>query len=65
MLDSVHFKFQTAELLSECQSKIALIAAWAQRNPSADIELQGYLDQREALNKIHGTGRATSRVATR
>ncbi len=50
-LDSVHFQFQTAQLLSECQGKIALIAAWAQRNPSADLELQGYLDQREALNK--------------
>ncbi len=51
MLDSVHFQFQTAQLLSECQGKIALIAAWAQRNPSADLELQGYLDQRETLNK--------------
>jgi hypothetical protein len=40
-LDSVHFQFQTAQLLSQCQDKIALIVAWAQRNPSADIELQG------------------------
>jgi outer membrane protein OmpA-like peptidoglycan-associated protein len=55
-LDSVHFKFQTAQLLSECQGKIALIAAWAQRNPWADIELQGYLDQREALNKYSWDG---------
>jgi peptidoglycan-associated lipoprotein len=59
-LDSVHFKFQTAQLLSECQGKIALIAAWAQRNPSADIELQGYLDQREALNKYSWDGSAYS-----
>jgi outer membrane protein OmpA-like peptidoglycan-associated protein len=50
-LDSVHFQFQTAQLLSECQGNLALIAAWAQRNPSAQIEVQGYLDQREALNK--------------
>lgn len=55
-LDSVHFTFQTAQLLSECQAKIALIVAWAQRNPSADIELQGYLDQREALNKYSWDG---------
>ena len=47
-LDSVHFEFQTAELLSQCQSKIALVANWAKQHPSADIELQGYLDQREA-----------------
>jgi len=47
-LDSVHFKFQTAQLLPECQGKFALIAAWAQRNPTAQIEVQGYLDQREA-----------------
>lgn len=59
-LDSVHFKFQTAQLLSECQSKIALIAAWAERNPSADIELQGYLDQREVLNKYSWDGLAYS-----
>jgi len=52
-LDSVHFKFQTAQLLSECQGKIALIAAWAQRNPAAEIELQGYLDQREVLNNLN------------
>jgi outer membrane protein OmpA-like peptidoglycan-associated protein len=49
-LDSVHFQFQTAQLLSECHGKIAHIVAWAQRNPSAALELQGYLDQREALN---------------
>jgi len=55
-LDSVHFKFQTAQLLSECQGKIAQIVAWAQRNPSADIELEGYLDQREALNKYSWNG---------
>ena len=59
-LDSVHFQFQTAQLLSECQGKIALFAAWAQRNPSADIELQGYLDQREALNKYSWDGSAYS-----
>jgi outer membrane protein OmpA-like peptidoglycan-associated protein len=47
-LDSVHFEFQTAELLTQCQSKIALVAAWAKQHPSAGIELQGYLDQREA-----------------
>ena len=47
-LDSVHFEFQTAELLSQCQSKIALVADWAKQHPSAGIELQGYLDQREA-----------------
>jgi len=47
-LDSVHFEFQTAELLSQCQSKIALVADWAKQHPSAEIELQGYLDQREA-----------------
>jgi outer membrane protein OmpA-like peptidoglycan-associated protein len=47
-LDSVHFKFQTAQLLSECQGKLAMIAAWAQRNPTAQTEVQGYLDQREA-----------------
>jgi outer membrane protein OmpA-like peptidoglycan-associated protein len=55
-LDSVHFKFQTAQLLSECQGKLALIAAWAQRNPSAQIEVQGYLDQREALSKYSWDG---------
>ena len=33
-----------------------LIVAWAQRNPSAEIELQGYLDQREALNKYAWDG---------
>ena len=55
-LDSVHFQFQTAQLLSECQGKIALIAAWAQRNPSAEIEVQGYLDQREALNEYSWDG---------
>jgi len=55
-LDSVHFKFQTAQLLSECQGKIALIAAWAQRNPSAQIVVEGYLDQREALNKYSWDG---------
>jgi outer membrane protein OmpA-like peptidoglycan-associated protein len=49
-LDSVHFEFQTAALLSPCQDKIALIADWAKRNPSAEIELQGYLDQREAMS---------------
>lgn len=59
-LDSVHFQFQTAQLLSECQGKIALIAAWAQRNPSADLEVQGYLDQREALNKYSWDGSAYS-----
>lgn len=59
-LDSVHFKFQTAQLLSECQGKIALIAAWAQRNPSAEIELQGYLDQRETLNQHSWNGWAYS-----
>lgn len=47
-LDSVHFEFQTAELLSQCRSKIALVADWAKQHPSAGIELQGYLDQREA-----------------
>jgi outer membrane protein OmpA-like peptidoglycan-associated protein len=55
-LDSVHFQFQTAQLLSECQDKIALIVAWAQRNPSADIELQGYVDQREALSEYSWDG---------
>jgi outer membrane protein OmpA-like peptidoglycan-associated protein len=55
-LDSVHFKFQTAQLLSECQGKLALIAAWALRNPTAQIEVQGYLDQREALNKYSWDG---------
>ena len=55
-LDSVHFQFQTAQLLSECENKIKQIVAWAQRNPSADIELQGYLDQREALNKYSWDG---------
>ena len=55
-LDSVHFQFQTAQLLSECQGKIAQIVAWADRNPSADIELQGFLDQREALNKYSWDG---------
>ena len=47
-LDSVHFEFQTADLLSQCQSKIALVADWAKQHPSAGIELQGYVDQREA-----------------
>ena len=47
-LDSVHFEFQTAELLSQCRDKIALVANWAKQHPSAEIELQGYLDQREA-----------------
>lgn len=47
-LDSVHFEFQTAELLSQCLSKITLVANWAKRHPSAEIELQGFLDQREA-----------------
>ncbi len=47
-LDSVHFEFQTAELLSQCVSKIALVADWAKQHPSAEIELQGFLDQREA-----------------
>jgi len=47
-LDSVHFEFQTAELLSQCLSKIALVADWAKQHPSAEIELQGYVDQREA-----------------
>jgi outer membrane protein OmpA-like peptidoglycan-associated protein len=47
-LDSVHFAFQTAELLSQCVSKIALVASWAKEHPSARIELQGYMDQREA-----------------
>lgn len=56
--DRVHFKFQTAKLLSERQGKIALIAARAQRDPSVDIELQGYLDQREALNKYSWDGLA-------
>ena len=46
-LDSVHFEFQTAELLSQCVSKIGLVANWAKQHPSAEIELQGYLDQRE------------------
>lgn len=55
-LDSVHFQFQTAQLLSECQGKITQIVAWAQRNPSTDIELQGYLDQREALNEYSWDG---------
>jgi outer membrane protein OmpA-like peptidoglycan-associated protein len=55
-LDSVHFEFQTAELLSQCRSKIALIADWAKRNPSAEIELQGYLDQREAVNAYSWNG---------
>jgi peptidoglycan-associated lipoprotein len=47
-LDSVHFEFDTAVLLSQCQSKIALVADWARQHPSAGIELQGYVDQREA-----------------
>ena len=47
-LDSVHFEFQTAELLSQCLSKITLVANWAKQHPSAEIELQGFLDQREA-----------------
>jgi outer membrane protein OmpA-like peptidoglycan-associated protein len=55
-LDSVHFKFQTAQLLSECQGKLALIAAWAQRILTAQIEVQGYLDQREALNTYSWDG---------
>lgn len=55
-LDSVHFKFQSAQLLTECQGKLALIAAWAQRNPTAQIEVQGYLDQREALNTYSWDG---------
>jgi hypothetical protein len=55
-LDSVHFQFQTAQLLSQCQDKIPLVVAWAKRNPSVDIELQGYLDQREALNKYSWDG---------
>lgn len=60
MLDSVHFQFQTAQLLSQCQDKIALIVAWAQRNPSADIELQGYVDQREALSEYSWNGSSYS-----
>ena len=59
-LDSVHFKFQTAELLSQCRSKIALIADWAQRNPSAEIELRGYLDQREAVSAYSWNGSSYS-----
>ena len=47
-LDSVHFEFQTAELLSQCLSKITLMAEWAKQHPTAEIELQGFLDQREA-----------------
>ena len=58
-LDSVHFEFQTAELLSQCVSKIALVANWAKQHPSAEIELQGYLDQREvAQNGSTSTGRS-------
>jgi outer membrane protein OmpA-like peptidoglycan-associated protein len=55
-LDSVHFEFQTAELLSQCRSKIALIADWAKRNPSADIQLLGYVDQREAGDAYSSSG---------
>ena len=58
-LDSVHFEFQTAELLSQCVSKIALVANWANQHPSAEIELQGYLDQREiAQNGSASTARS-------
>ena len=58
-LDSVHFEFQTAELLSQCVSKIALVANWAKQHPSAEIELQGYLDQREvAQNGSTSTARS-------
>ena len=58
-LDSVHFEFQTAELLSQCVSKIALVANWAKQHPSAEIELQGYLDQREvAQNGSASTARS-------
>ena len=58
-LDSVHFEFQTAELLSQCVSKIALVANWAKQHPSAEIELHGYLDQREvAQNDSASTARS-------
>jgi outer membrane protein OmpA-like peptidoglycan-associated protein len=58
-LDSVHFEFQTAALLSQCVSKIALVANWAKQHPSAEIELQGYLDQREvAQNGSVSTARS-------
>jgi peptidoglycan-associated lipoprotein len=46
--------------LSECQSKIALIADWAKRNPSAKIELRGYLDQQEAVSVSSGNGSSDS-----
>jgi outer membrane protein OmpA-like peptidoglycan-associated protein len=58
-LDSVHFEFQTAELLSQCLGKIALVANWAKQHPTAEIELQGYLDQREiAQNGSTSTARS-------
>ena len=57
-LESVHFEFQTAQLLSQCESKIALIADWAKRHPSAEIELDGYMDQREARNAYSWNGSA-------
>ena len=47
-LDSVHFEFRTAELLSQCRDKIALVAKWAEQHPSAELELHGFVDQREA-----------------
>jgi len=59
-LDSVHFKYQTTELLPECQAKIALIADWAKRNPSAKLELRGYLDQREAVTASSWSGSSNS-----
>ena len=58
-LDSVHFEFQTAELLSQCLSKITLVANWAKEHPSAEIKLQGYMDQREvARNGSASTARS-------
>jgi peptidoglycan-associated lipoprotein len=44
--------------LSQCESKIALIADWAKRHPSAEIALEGYLDQREARSAYSWNGSA-------
>ena len=55
----------TAQLLSGRvrENKIKQIVAWAQRNPSADIELQVTWTSARPEQYLHGTGRATRRAA--
>ena len=43
----MHFAFEKAEPLAQCDAKIAQLVEWARDNPGVQMGLQGYLDERE------------------